>query len=571
MGIMEEKITSNNINISSPVLTEYKNVIISKDAYFLYLFAKHFEEYFDERAHYYNTWDKSNVKKLKARHIDMKTIKHREEMFEGCRSVFWSIGFDVDDCVINNRQENASGLMDTIYKKAKAAGDFEKILSSKSALQFCYDYFIKKLDNKKTDNLSYLKQRIIGSFKTKDAIEEGFPMVYSAVKDVYNQNMEKLTPKKEQPFVAKIDLSRKNDNSLMKGLKTGERTDEEIDAEFRRLNIEPLDEDYEGTDGSKLVPKTIKAKLDEYVIGQTNAKKVLSNAVYYHYQRVAYNLEYPNKDGVELDKDNILLVGPTGSGKTFMVEQLSKLFDVPFVKVVASDFTANGYKGQDVNEILQSLLQKAQNDVEKAERGIVYIDEIDKISTKDDRLDIGGTSIQQQLLGLIEGSDVKFERFDDRTINTKNILFICGGAFDGIETLIKHRQINEGTYKKENNLLDDLTSEDLTRFGMIPEFLGRLPSVVTLDKLTKEDFKSILTKPKNSILKQYKRYFEIMGKQLEFSEEAIDKIAELASEDAMGARSLKKVISKTMVGIMHEAPSDNKTKKFIIKEEDIEK
>ncbi|MDE6874020.1 MAG: ATP-dependent Clp protease ATP-binding subunit ClpX [Lachnospiraceae bacterium] len=319
-------------------------------------------------------------------------------------------------------------------------------------------------------------------------------------------------------------------------------------------------------------PHRIKAELDEYVIGQEQAKKAVAVAVYNHYKRIRADV----LDGVEIEKSNILMLGPTGSGKTYMVQTLAKLLDVPLAVTDATSLTEAGYIGDDVESVLSKLLAAADNDIEKAEMGIVFIDEIDKIAKKrnTNSRDVSGEAVQQGLLKLLEGADVevpvgatsKNAMVPMTTVSTRNILFICGGAFSGLEKVIKER-LNKASaigfsadlkdkYDQEKDILKRATAEDLREFGMIPEFLGRLPVICTLEDLSRDMLVSILTKPKNAIIKQYKKLLAMDEVELCFEQEALELIAERALEKKTGARALRAILEEFMLDIMYEIPKD---------------
>lgn len=333
-------------------------------------------------------------------------------------------------------------------------------------------------------------------------------------------------------------------------------------------------------------PHKIKASLDEYVVGQEYAKKVISVAVYNHYKRVATD----TMDEIEIEKSNMLMIGPTGCGKTYLVKTLAKLLDVPLAIADATSLTEAGYIGDDIESVISKLLAAADNDVEKAERGIVFIDEIDKIAKKKNTTsrDVSGESVQQGMLKLLEGAEVevpvgansKNAMVPLATVNTRNILFICGGAFPGLEDIIKERLTKTASigfgaelrdkYDNDKNILSKVTVEDIRKFGMIPEFIGRLPIIFTLQGLTKDMMVKILKEPKNAILKQYQKLLELDEVKLEFTDEALEAIAEKAMQRDTGARALRSIIEEFMLDIMYEIPKDDNIGKVTITREYIE-
>lgn len=364
----------------------------------------------------------------------------------------------------------------------------------------------------------------------------------------------------KMPQMSFIDLGSMGELDNKKKIKK-KKTKEEKEKERKEFDLKSIP-----------APHQIKQQLDEHVVGQEKAKKMLSVAVYNHYKRVFAD----NSDGVEIEKSNVLMIGPTGSGKTYLVKTLARLLDVPLAIADATSLTEAGYIGDDIESVISKLLAAADNDVDKAEHGIVFIDEIDKIAKKKETRtrDVSGESVQQELLKMLEGSVVevpvggssKNMMVPTTTVDTNNILFICGGAFPDLEDIIKERLTKRATigfgaelkdrFDKDENIVHQVTIDDLRAFGMIPEFLGRLPVIMTLDALSEDYMVDILTKPRNAIVKQYQKLLAMDEVQLNFEEEALHVIAKKALEKHTGARALRAIIEEYMQDIMFEIPKD---------------
>ena len=349
---------------------------------------------------------------------------------------------------------------------------------------------------------------------------------------------------------------------------------------------ESVEDDFQ--DINLMTPKEIKERLDDYVIGQENAKKVLAVSVYNHYKRIKHKGQTGD---VELQKSNVLLIGPTGSGKTYLAETLARTLHVPFAIADATTLTEAGYVGDDVENVLVRLLEAADYNVEAAERGIIYIDEIDKVARKSENMsitrDVSGEGVQQALLKIVEGTEAQVPPQGGRKhpnqplvkINTKNILFIVGGAFEGLEKVIKSRdnkkvmgfgaKIVEDGKENEGETFMRVLPEDLVKRGLIPELIGRFPVITTLNNLDEKALIAILTQPKNALVKQYKKFFELEEVELEFEEMAFKKMAELALQRKIGARGLRALMESAMLDLMYEIPSNPKVEKVVITEESV--
>ena len=390
-----------------------------------------------------------------------------------------------------------------------------------------------------------------------------------------NMNLNYNDLMQNMPNISMIDLSSLQDRIPNQKIKPKSKAKKEEKEPVKQLDIKSIP-----------APHKIKASLDEYVIGQEHAKKVMSVGVYNHYKRVAAGM----MDEIEIEKSNMLMIGPTGCGKTYLVKTLARLLDVPLAIADATSLTEAEYIGDDIESVISKLLAAADNDVERAEQGIVFIDEIDKLAKKKNtnQRDVSGESVQQGLLKLLEGSEVEVPVGANSknamvplvTVNTKNILFICGGAFPGLEEVIKERLNKQSSmgfkadlrdkYDNDPTLLEKVCVDDLRAFGMIPEFLGRLPIIFTLSGLTREMLVKILKEPKNAILKQYQKLLALDEVKLEFQDGALEAIAEKAMEKKTGARALRAILEQYMLDIMYEIPKDDSIGEVIITREYIE-
>ena len=462
-------------------------------------------------------------------------------------------------CYLCHRPESKTGPMITLPGNMHVCAD-----CMQSTMNTLYSSGLASKDLNDMLNSS-LYSSIMPGFGTKEA-DISDEDVENTSDEITEEGDDKPKKKKTGPNISFINLTDMMGGDFSRRQRVKKKSNRKPDEPLIDLKKIPA-------------PHKIKEQLDEYVIGQEYAKKVMSVAVYNHYKRVATN----TMNDIEIEKSNMLMIGPTGCGKTYLVKTLAKLLDVPLAIADATSLTEAGYIGDDIESVLSKLLAAADNDVEKAETGIVFIDEIDKIAKKQNTnsRDVSGEAVQQGLLKLLEGSEVEVPVGSNSknamvpltTINTKNILFICGGAFPNLSDIIKERLNKQSAIgfqadlkdKYDNqDLLKEVTVEDIKKFGMIPEFIGRMPIIFTLDGLTSEMLQKVLTEPKNAILKQYQKLLELDEVKLEFSDDAIEAIAEKAVEKKTGARALRSIIEKFMLDIMYEIPKDDNIGKVTI-------
>lgn len=434
-----------------------------------------------------------------------------------------------------------------------------------------------KDDKKKVDHICYLCHRPESVTGNMIDIPGGFSICSDCMQRTFDMINKNGIPNIDLTgFQNQFNLNLGNNQDVIKKPSKEKKTDKKEQKVNKEFDIKKIP-----------APHIIKEKLDDYIVGQEKAKKTISVTVYNHYKRT--KLASSKKD-VDIEKSNVLMIGPTGCGKTYLVKTLAQLLDVPLAITDATSLTEAGYIGDDVESVISKLLAAADNDVEKAEHGIVFIDEIDKIAKKrnTNSRDVSGESVQQALLKLLEGSKVevpvgassKNAMVPLTTINTKNILFICGGAFSNLDKIIKERLNKQTTigfnadlkdkYDEDLNIVENVTIEDLREFGMIPEFIGRLPIICTLQGLSKEMLVKILTEPKNAIIRQYQRLLELDEVLLEFSDGSLEAIAEKSIEKKTGARALRAIIEDFMMDIMYEIPKDDNIGKVTITRDYVE-
>lgn len=465
----------------------------------------------------------------------------------------------------NEPVETEATITDEIVEEVTGSSQ-EKKEDNKKSIEYCY--ICRRTD----DVTGPLIKLAPGMSVCKDCLQHTFDSM-SGFGFGGGDNSKSNVDMSKIPNVSFFNLgSLFGDGPKVKNAKTSEPDEKKVPPAIDINNIIP--------------PHKIKAMLDEYVVGQEHAKKVMSVAVYNHYKRVATKC-----DDIEIEKSNMLMLGPTGSGKTYLVRTLARLLDVPLAITDATSLTEAGYIGDDIESVVSKLLAAAGNDVERCQQGIIFIDEIDKLAKKKNanQRDVSGESVQQGMLKLLEGADVevpigassKNAMVPTTVINTRNILFICGGAFPDMENIIKNR-LNKSSsmgfmadlkdkYDEDKNLLQKVTVEDLREFGMIPEFIGRLPILFATEPLDDDMLVRILKEPKNAIIKQYKKLLELDEVQLEFDDDALYAIAKQAKEKGLGARGLRSIIEEFMLDIMYEIPKDENIGKVVITADYIEK
>lgn len=530
--------------------------------------------------------------------MDFREVTENEDIIEvtGNASSTEDVTASVDNTTVNESSQTECVQTDTIEEDINSHDEYEdicyicrrpestagKMISIYGGIKICTDCMQRTMDAMNSSGYGMPPGM---SFNMNDLF--GAPGQTPGNKENANEN----TNQRQTPPITMINLSDLNGmfggfpgggdvEGMFGGIPQSQRLKKKKKQEKK---VKPVLDIH-----SIPAPHKIKASLDEYVVGQEHAKKVMSVAVYNHYKRV---MAKPEEDGIEIEKSNMLMIGPTGCGKTYLVKTLAKLLDVPLAITDATTLTEAGYIGDDIESVVSKLLAAADNDVERAEHGIIFIDEIDKIAKKKNtnQRDVSGESVQQGMLKLLEGAEIevpvgassKNAMVPMTMINTKNILFICGGAFPGLEDIIKER-LNKAAsigfkadlkdkYDNEENLLREVTVEDVRKFGMIPEFIGRLPILFSLDALTEDMLVSILTTPKNAIIKQYQKLLAMDEVQLEFEEAALRNIAKRAKEKKVGARALRAIIEEFMLDIMYEIPKDDNIGKVTITEDYIEK